>query len=96
MSEPVPMSSSRPGCAAPRRSELWRQTIGRPLNVLAIPSLSLKEIVEAGAQRVSVGGRLLWAAVGAMAGAAERIRDHGDFSSLPEPTQVAEWLSGQA
>ncbi len=82
-----------PGLRSAEEIRAVAETIGRPLNVLAIPSLSLKEIVEAGAQRVSVGGRLLWAAVGAMAGAAERFRDHGDFSSLPEPTQVAEWLA---
>ncbi len=37
---------------------------------------------EAGAQRVSVGSSLAWVAVEAMAGAAERIRDEGDFSVL--------------
>lgn len=83
-----------PGLRSVDEVQAVAEAIGRPLNVLAIPSLSLQEIVEAGAQRVSVGGRLLWAAVGAMAMAAERIRDHEDFSSLPEPTQVAEWLSG--
>lgn len=65
-----------------------------PLNVLAIPSISMGEMTDAGAQRISVGGRLAWTAVGAMAEAAERIRDHGDFSSLAAPTRVAEWLSG--
>ena len=79
-----------------RRVEEIRAVAGaieRPLNVLATPSLSLGEIVAAGAQRISVGGRLAWTAFGAMAEVAEEIRDRGDFSSLPEPTQVAEWLS---
>ncbi len=83
-----------PGLRSAEEIRAVAEAIGRPLNVLAVPSLSLEEIVEAGAQRVSVGGRLVWAAVGAMTEAAERIRDHGGFSSLPEPTQVAEWLSG--
>jgi 2-methylisocitrate lyase-like PEP mutase family enzyme len=83
-----------PGLRSAEEVQAVAEAISRPLNVLAIPSLSLQEIFDAGAQRVSVGGRLLWAAVGAMAGVAERIRDHGDLSSLPEPTQVTEWLSG--
>jgi hypothetical protein len=39
-------------------------------------------IVDAGGQRVSVGGALTWVAVNAMVAAAERMRDDGDFSSL--------------
>jgi len=82
-----------PGLRSVEEIQAVAASIGRPLNVLAIPSLSLAEVAGAGAQRISVGGRLAWAAVGAMAEAAERIRDHGDFSSLPEPTRVSEWLS---
>jgi 2-methylisocitrate lyase-like PEP mutase family enzyme len=67
--------------------------IDRPLNVLAIPGLSLREVADAGAQRVSVGGRLAWTAVGAMAEAARRIRDHGDFSGLRGPGEAGGWLS---
>ena len=64
----------------------------KPLNVLARPSLSLAEIVEAGAQRISVGGALTWVAITAMATAAERIYREGDFSSLEGPAQVKRWL----
>jgi len=39
-------------------------------------------MIDAGAQRISVGGSLTWVAVSAMAAAAAAIRDHGDFSSL--------------
>ena len=84
-----------PGLRSVEEIQAVAAAIRRPLNVLAIPSLSMAEIAGAGAQRISVGGRLAWAAVGAMAEAAERIRDHGDFSSLPEPTRVAEWLLGE-
>ena len=42
--------------------------VSRPVNVLALGDLSVAEIVEAGAQRVSVGGGLAWVAVGAFAG----------------------------
>jgi 2-methylisocitrate lyase-like PEP mutase family enzyme len=54
----------------------------KPVNVLAHPGLTMAAVVEAGAQRVSVGSSLAWVAVEAMAGAAERIRDEGDFSVL--------------
>jgi 2-methylisocitrate lyase-like PEP mutase family enzyme len=64
----------------------------KPLNVLAHPGLSMSEIVDAGGQRVSVGGALTWVAVAAMADAAEKIRDAGDFSSLAAPVRLREWL----
>jgi 2-methylisocitrate lyase-like PEP mutase family enzyme len=54
----------------------------KPVNVLALPGLSMAEVVEAGAQRVSVGSSLAWVAVEAMAAAAERVRDEGDFAAL--------------
>ena len=41
----------------------------------------MAEIVEAGGQRVSIGGALTWVAVAAAADAAARLRD-GDFSVL--------------
>jgi 2-methylisocitrate lyase-like PEP mutase family enzyme len=56
--------------------------VAKPVNVLARPGLSMAELVEAGARRVSVGGRLAWVAVAALTGAAQRIRDDGDFSAL--------------
>lgn len=70
------------------------EATSRPLNVLARPGLSMREIVDAGGRRVSVGGALTWVAVGAMASAATRIRDDGDFSSLDVPVQIQEWLGG--
>ena len=68
--------------------------VSRPVNVLALPSLSWREIVEAGAQRVSVGGALTWTAVSAFAAAAEAIRDRGDFSLLGSSGRIPEWLGG--
>src|SRR3954449_10589265 len=49
--------------------------VSRPVNVLALPGLSVAEIVEAGGQRISVGGALAWVAVGALAAAATELRD---------------------
>jgi 2-methylisocitrate lyase-like PEP mutase family enzyme len=70
-----------------------RDATSKPLNVLAGPGLSLAEIVEAGGQRISVGGRLAWVAINAMAAAAEELRDGGDLSPLADPAQIIEWLS---
>lgn len=70
------------------------EALSKPLNVLAHRGLSMSDIVDAGAQRISVGGALTWVAVGAMVNAAEKIRDDGDFSSLDVPVQIKEWLGG--
>jgi 2-methylisocitrate lyase-like PEP mutase family enzyme len=67
--------------------------LSKPVNVLARPHLSLAELVDAGAQRVSVGGTLTWVAVGAAAAAATEIRDRGDFSSLGVKLPLDEWLA---
>jgi 2-methylisocitrate lyase-like PEP mutase family enzyme len=68
------------------------EAVGRPVNVLAHPGLSLAEVVAAGAQRVSVGGSLAWAAAEAMVEAAEAARDNGDFSGLRGYGRVREWI----
>ena len=57
------------------------EATSKPVNVLAHAGLSMVEITEAGAQRVSVGGSLTWVAVKAMVDAAQRMRVDGDFSS---------------
>jgi 2-methylisocitrate lyase-like PEP mutase family enzyme len=66
--------------------------VGRPVNVLARPSLSVGEIAAAGARRISVGGSLAWATVEAMAAVAVQMRDEGDLSGLRDSTKVGEWL----
>ena len=68
------------------------EATSRPLNVLARAGLSMREIVEAGGRRVSAGGALTWVAVGAMAAAAEKMRDDGDFSGLAASVRLEEWL----
>jgi 2-methylisocitrate lyase-like PEP mutase family enzyme len=69
------------------------EAVSKPVNVLARPALSLAEIVEAGAQRVSVGGALTWVAVDALAAAATEIRDRGDFSSLRGSPPLRDWFA---
>jgi 2-methylisocitrate lyase-like PEP mutase family enzyme len=69
--------------------------VSKPVNVLADPRLTFREIAGAGAQRVSVGGALTWTAASAFAAAAEAIRDRGDFSQLGSSARVAEWLEAR-
>jgi 2-methylisocitrate lyase-like PEP mutase family enzyme len=71
------------------------QEVSRPVNVLALPGLSLAEIVAAGARRVSVGGGLTWVAVRALANAATAIRDSGDLSSLAASIPLARWFGDE-
>jgi 2-methylisocitrate lyase-like PEP mutase family enzyme len=69
--------------------------VSKPVSVLALAGgLSVQQIVEAGAQRISVGGALAWAAAEALAQAAERIRDDGDFSGLGSARRIRGWLGG--
>jgi 2-methylisocitrate lyase-like PEP mutase family enzyme len=69
------------------------EATSKPLNVLAHRGLTMAEIVEAGGQRVSVGGALAWVAAGAMANAAVAIRDGGSFAALASGSRVAGWLA---
>jgi 2-methylisocitrate lyase-like PEP mutase family enzyme len=66
--------------------------VTKPVNVLARPGMSLGAIVEAGAQRISVGGGLAWAAVNGLVAAAQELRDSGSFASLAAPARLGEWL----
>ena len=66
--------------------------VGKPVNVLARPDLTMAELAEAGAQRVSVGGALTWTAVAAFASAAEAIRERGDFSGLGAAPPLDDWF----
>jgi 2-methylisocitrate lyase-like PEP mutase family enzyme len=70
------------------------ESVGKPVNVLAHKRLTVAEIAAAGGRRISVGGALTWVAIGAMAAAAERIRDTGDLSALAFDRRIKEWLSG--
>lgn len=69
------------------------EALVKPLNVLALGGLSMTEMTAAGAQRVSVGGRLTWTAVSAAAAAAEAILERGDFSSLGPSPPLDDWFA---
>jgi 2-methylisocitrate lyase-like PEP mutase family enzyme len=70
------------------------EAVGLPVNVLALPGLTLAQVFDAGAQRVSVGSGLAWIGVEAMASAAEAMRDQGDLSSLVGSRRIRERLGG--
>jgi 2-methylisocitrate lyase-like PEP mutase family enzyme len=83
-----------PGLRSPEQVRAVCAATSKPVNVLAWPDMPMQAIAEAGARRISVGGGLTWVAVGAMAAAAEAMRDQGDFSSLSSPARIREWLGG--
>ena len=66
--------------------------VTEPVNVLALPGMTVSEIAEAGGRRISVGSGLTWVAVAAMAAAAEQVRDRGDFSALDVRVPIKRWL----
>ena len=68
------------------------KAVSKPVNVLALRGMSMSEIVDAGAQRVSVGGGLTWIAVNAMAGAARSIVA-GDLSVLEGSPPLKDWFA---
>jgi 2-methylisocitrate lyase-like PEP mutase family enzyme len=70
--------------------------VSRPVNVLALPGMSLAGVFDAGAQRVSVGGGLTWVALEAMVRAATAIRDGGDLSVLSSDLPLDDWLADRS
>ncbi len=66
--------------------------VSRPVNVLATQGLTVGEVFAAGAQRVSVGGALTWAAVEAMASAAQEILETGEFTGLGSARNI-QWMA---
>lgn len=82
-----------PGLQTPAEIRAVCEAVAKPVNVLARPGLSMDEIVDAGAQRISVGGSLTWVAVSAMAAAATEIRNHGDFSLLRPSPPFHDWFT---
>ena len=72
------------------------ESVGKPVNVLAVPELTFEELAGAGAHRVSVGGSLTWVAVAAFADAASAIRDAGDLSALSVRVPLGDWFADLA
>jgi 2-methylisocitrate lyase-like PEP mutase family enzyme len=83
-----------PGLRTADEIEAVCRAVDKPVNVLALPGLSLDEVVASGARRVSVGGGFTWIGVRALAEAATALRDTGDFSALGVRLPLEEWLAG--
>jgi 2-methylisocitrate lyase-like PEP mutase family enzyme len=81
-----------PGLGTIEQIRALCDAVSKPVNVLAAPGLSVAEIVDAGARRISVGGSLTWVAVKAFADAANAIRDRGDLSALVARVPLDDWL----
>jgi 2-methylisocitrate lyase-like PEP mutase family enzyme len=81
-----------PGLATTDEIRTVCEAVSKPVNVLAVPGLTVAEIVGAGARRISVGGALTWVATRAFADAATAIRDAGDLSALGARVPLGEWL----
>ncbi|MBA3690263.1 MAG: isocitrate lyase/phosphoenolpyruvate mutase family protein [Actinobacteria bacterium] len=82
-----------PGLASVEEIRAVCEAVSKPVNVLALGQLPLAEIVEAGAQRVSVGGGLAWVGVKAMADAAVAMQ-RGDLSALSVDLPLDDWFAG--
>jgi 2-methylisocitrate lyase-like PEP mutase family enzyme len=81
-----------PGLASVDEIRAVCEAVAKPVNVLARPTLTMSDMVGAGAQRVSVGGALTWVAVAGLVAAAQAIRDRGDFSALAHGVAIDDWL----
>ena len=81
-----------PGLVTTAEIRTLCDAVSKPVNVLALGGLSFVEMVDAGAQRVSVGGGLTWVGVAAMADAARAIQENGDFTSLRVSVPIRDWL----
>jgi 2-methylisocitrate lyase-like PEP mutase family enzyme len=67
--------------------------VSKPVNVLAMPGFTLAEAAGAGAQRISVGGRLGLVGVEAIMKSALALRDEGDFSRQDVRLPLREWFT---
>ena len=83
-----------PGLGSSQDIRAVCEAVSKPVNVLALPHLSVAETFDAGARRVSVGGGLTWVAIEAMVRAATAIRDAGDVSALSSELPLEDWLEG--
>lgn len=72
--------------------------VSRPVNVLAGPGFTVEHLAEAGVRRVSLGGALARAGLGAFLEAAREVRERGSFRFLEDAASfdgVAAFLTGR-
>src|SRR5262249_27150581 len=70
--------------------------VSRPVNVLAVPGLTVADAVAAGAQRPSGGGAPACVAVSALAQAAAAVGAAGDSSVLAARVRLSDWCARRA
>jgi 2-methylisocitrate lyase-like PEP mutase family enzyme len=68
-------------------------SVGRPVNILAVPQFTVAELAAAGAKRISLGSKLTTAAFGALQRAAREMLDQGSFGFAREAMPFAELQS---
>jgi 2-methylisocitrate lyase-like PEP mutase family enzyme len=81
-----------PGLRSTEEIRAVCEAVSKPVNVLARRGMSATEVFRAGAQRISTGGALTWAAVDALVRAAVAVRDGGDFAALGASPPLEEWF----
>jgi 2-methylisocitrate lyase-like PEP mutase family enzyme len=81
-----------PGLTTIEEIRIVCEALAKPVSVLAVPGLTVAEVFEAGAQRISVGGALTWVAAKALADAAASLRDDGDLGVLSARVPLADWF----
>jgi len=69
------------------------EAMTKPVNAIARPDLTLAEIFDAGAQRVSVGGALAYGAMSAMADVARAVLEQGELAGLRVTAPIRDWLA---
>jgi 2-methylisocitrate lyase-like PEP mutase family enzyme len=67
-------------------------SVAKPVNVLALPGMSMPDIAASGARRVSLGGGLTWVAAQAMAAAATAVLERADLSLLVPRPPLDNWF----
>lgn len=86
-----------PGLDSPDAIRTVCAAVDRPVNVLLLPSLSgltLAELAEAGAARVSLGGTLTWSVMGGLLDAAREILAAGTFGFAARALDAAPVVKG--
>jgi 2-methylisocitrate lyase-like PEP mutase family enzyme len=81
-----------PGLGDEQQIRAVCEAVSKPVNVLAHPGLTMRQIVNGGGRRISVGSQLAYVATAAMVAAAEEMRDEGEFSAMNVRVPIKQWL----
>ena len=84
-----------PGLRSVEEIAAVHAAVGLPLNVLALPGMVVPDVVAAGAQRISVGGGLAWAAVNGLVAAARELQSGTIPEAIAPPGELKGWLAAR-